>query len=196
MSASRFLDTAALSLTLVTIACRGTHERERMDFERMRVQQRYGLYGSSRVFSNHQMMQAPPQGTVTREATLDSARTTPQLLERGGQKFAIYCAVCHGAAAFGGSLVAEDMGAPRPPSLRTSAMVALAPTVLFDVVTKGFGRMPAYAPQLTTEERWAVVAYVKLLQHTPATSPDAIADSLRAAEIRGIDSALASGRRP
>ena len=113
----------------------------------------------------------------------------------GQQKFGIYCAVCHGAAAFGGSLVAEDMGQPRAPSLRTATALALSPRDIYEVATRGKGRMPAYAPQLTAQERWAVAMYVTRLQHTGATTPEAISDSLRAVEIQGIDSALAREKR-
>jgi mono/diheme cytochrome c family protein len=204
---------AAGVLFLGATACRSSTERERVDFERMRVQQRYDLYGRSGIFPNHGSMQAPPLGTVTRESESDSGsagtgmiggqavtsipvHVTPQLLAVGQRKFSVYCAVCHGAAAFGGSLVAEDMGQPRAPSLRTAAALALAPGTIFSISSRGLGRMPAYAPQLSAEERWAVVAYLEQLQRTAATSPEAIADSLRAIEIRGIDSALAQGRKP
>lgn len=179
---------AAVAVAAVA-ACRSSTERERMDFERMRVQQKSHLYEN---------MRTPPPGTVTRESAADSgaAIVTPASLAIGQQKFGIYCAVCHGAAAFGGSLVAENMGQPRAPSLRTATALALSPRGIYDVATHGKGRMPPYAPQLTPEERWAVAAYVVRLQHTAATTPEAIADSLRAIEIQGIDSALARERRP
>jgi len=87
------------------------------------------------------------------------------------------------------------MGQPRAPSLRTAMALAHSPRDIYDIATRGKGRMPPYAPQLTVEERWAVAAYVVRLQHTGATTPEAIADSLRAVEIQAIDSALARERR-
>jgi mono/diheme cytochrome c family protein len=160
-----------------------------MDFERMRVQQKSHLYENMRI---------PPRGTVTRESVADSAiaGAAPASLTIGQQTFGIYCAVCHGAAAFGGSLVAENMGQPRAPSLRTATALALSPRDIYEVETHGKGRMPPYAPQLTAEERWAVAAYVVRLQRSGAATPEAIADSLRAIEIQRIDSALARERRP
>jgi len=208
---------ALLAATIIGGAsgCRTSTERERVDFERMRVQQRYDRYGESRGFANGATMQAPPAGTMTREsgrvgfavasgdsggeaiATIPIA-VTPAVLARGKERFNIYCAVCHGAAAFGGSVIAENMGPPRPPSLRAGAPAALRPGALFRVITGGIGRMPAYAPQLTVEDRWAVIAYLERLRSTLPTSSDAIDDSLRALEIHRIDSVLASrgrGRR-
>lgn len=191
---------AAAALILATIvmlaACTPTHERERYDFERMRVQQRYSLYGPSASFANGLSMQQPPPGTVSLEAiapapdTRDSAR----LIARGKDRFGIYCAVCHGPAGFGGSLVALNMGIPRPPSLRTPQLRAQPDSYFFNVASHGKGRMPAYAPQLSVYDRWAVVAYVRSLQSHGAASGERD-DSLMAVEIHAIDSAAALEHR-
>jgi hypothetical protein len=55
--------------------------------------------------------------------------------------------------------------------------------------------MPSYASQLTTRERWAVVAYVKQLQTTPTIAPHAVDDSLRGLGIQQSDSAETAARR-
>jgi mono/diheme cytochrome c family protein len=194
------------------VACSHSHERERVDFERMRVQQRYGLYGTSGAFADRQSMQPAPAGTVSRESAQDSgvvgsgtstsgaAMTIPipvtnELLALGQGKFTIYCAVCHGDGGFGGSLVAVNMGAPRPPSLRTAALRAQPVGYVFGVATRGKGRMPPYAPQLSARERWAVAAYIQRLQASGATTPEQRADSVRAVQIHVIDSTLAAERR-
>ena len=185
--------------------CTRSHERERVDFERMRLQQRYDPYATG-AFANGAVVQTPPDSTVPREALADSAMTphpgtpattalpvpiTPVLLSVGKQKFTTYCAVCHGSAAFGGSLVAMDMGPPRPPSLRRPAALTFPAGYIYTVATNGLGRMPAYAPQLTVGERWAVVAYVQQLQHDPHRDVAALDDSARAAQIARIDSMAA-----
>lgn len=204
--------TLALLMAL-TIGCRRSDERMRIDFERMRLQQRTDLYGASAVFPNGQSMQSSPVGTLARESVADSGvvgtgtvagiatatipvRVTEQRLAVGKKMFGVYCAVCHGVAAYGGSIVAENMGAPRPPSLRRPAMLSVPDGYFFVVATHGTGRMPPYASQLTPDERWSVVAYLKQLQHTPSTNAEAIADSLRALEIVRIDSAARLRRRP
>ncbi len=206
---------AALGVVCLTAACAGgsSRERERVDFERMRLQQRYDVYQTSGVFANGAVEQPPPAGTVARESATDTGSVgsgltggravtaipipvTHLLLALGQRQFGIYCAVCHGAAAFGGSLVALNMGPPRPPSLRSTAAMGLPAGYIFSVATHGQGRMPAYAPQLSTAERWAVVAYVQQLQRTPASGPAAAADSLRALEIARIDAAAARWVQP
>lgn len=178
----------------------------------MRVQQRYDLYGQSGVFANGAAMQPPPVGTFARESAADTGvvgtglsgglavaslpiPVTPELLALGGQKFVIHCAVCHGMAGFGGSIVAANMGPPRPPSLRSSAMLALPAGYIFIVASQGKGRMPAYATSLTAGERWAVVAYVQRMQRMPAVGAAAAEDSLRALQIARIDSGVAARRR-
>jgi mono/diheme cytochrome c family protein len=197
---------------LVMTACTKSSERERGDFERMRIQQRDETDAPSGRFARDERLRHPPAGTMSRESEADSGAigsgvsagqpvtivpldVTPALLALGRAKFSVYCAVCHGAGGFGGSIVAANMGAPRPPSLRTAAVQALAPGFVFDIATRGIGRMPPYAPQLTAKERWAVVAYLEQLQHATSSTPEERADSLRAIEIRSIDSTLAAEQR-
>ena len=195
------------------LACGRSTERERVDFERMRIQQRADLYGQSRVFRNGATMQAPPAGAVARGAPGDTGvfvtgliaglavtaipqPITPESLAIGAKRFRVYCAVCHGLAGYGGSTVAENMGPPRPPSLRSARLVAAPAGYIFTVATHGFGRMPSYAEPLTPGERWDVVAYIRQLQRTPPVTRDAIDDSLRAVGIQHMDSvARARGKR-
>jgi len=194
------------------VACGRSTERERVDFERMRIQQRADLYGESHVFPNGTTMQAPPAGTVARGAPEDTGvfasgmiagravtaipQITPQGLSVGAKQFRVYCAVCHGLAGYGGSTVAENMGPPRPPSLRSARLLAAPVGYIFTVATHGFGRMPSYAEPLTPGERWDVVAYIRQLQRTPPVTRDAIDDSLRAVGIQHMDSvARARGKR-
>lgn len=195
--------------SLAALGCSPTTERQRVDFERMRVQQRYEPYQGSRLLPGGLSMQAPPAGTVSREAAaaplasdpaaITALKTipvpvTPALLARGRDRFRIYCAVCHGPAGFGGSVVAENMGVPRPVSLHGDIVRALSVGQLFEVATQGFGRMPPYAPQLTPSDRWAVVAYVRQLETQPATSAEAIDDSLRAARIHAVDDSVSAAQ--
>ena len=198
---------------VVLVACGRTTERERIDFERMRIQQRGDLYSANSAFANGATMQSPPAGTLPRGSSGDTgvvvtgltggtaATTIPQpitskSLAVGAAKFRVYCAVCHGSAGFGGSTVAENMGPPRPPSLRSARAAAMPVGYIFGVATNGLGRMPAYAGSLTASERWDVVAYIRALQQTPAMALDVLDDSLRAIAIQRVDSlAKATGRR-
>jgi mono/diheme cytochrome c family protein len=199
----------ALGACILSAGCTKSPEREPGDFERMRVQQRDEPYASNGGVARAAMMRHPPTGTLSRESAPDSGAigsgmsagqpaatipipVTPQLLALGGQKFEVYCAVCHGAGGFGGSIVAANMGAPRPPSLRSAAIRAAPPGFLFGIATRGIGRMPPYAPQLTARERWAVIAYLQQLQGATSTTPEQREDSLRAIQIRSIDSTIAA----
>jgi mono/diheme cytochrome c family protein len=195
----------AALLTLAALACTRSTERDRVDFERMRLQQRGDVYAGSGAFPNGAVVQTPPESTIAREGAADLGLVpanvvalersplpaTLELITMGREKFATYCAVCHGTSGFGGSLVALNMGPPRPPSLRRPAALAFTAGYIFSVATHGMGRMPAYAPQLSTEERWAVAAYVKRLQRTTYLDPAARQDSARAAQIATIDSVAA-----
>lgn len=195
----------ALAFLCSVASCGHSRERERVDFERMRLQQRYDLYGSSDVFANREDMQQPPPGTVSRETMGDTGvigvgtingtavasvplALTARQRATGEKMFRIYCAVCHGPAGYGGSTVAENMGPPRPPSLRSARLIAMPAGYVFGVATHGLGRMPSYASELSTSERWAVVAYIEALQRTPSLAREAIDDSLRALAIQRSDS--------
>jgi mono/diheme cytochrome c family protein len=199
----------ALIAAVAFTGCTKSHEREPGDFERMRIQQRDEPYASSGSNARAELMRHPPAGTLSRESESDSGAigsgmhagqpvstvpvsVTPELLALGKQKFDVYCAVCHGVGGFGGSIVAENMGAPRPPSLRSAAVQAAPAGFLFGIATRGIGRMPPYAPQLTARERWAVIAYLQELQRSTSTTPEEREDSLRAIGIRSIDSTLAA----
>jgi mono/diheme cytochrome c family protein len=151
-------------------------------------------------------MQPPPAGTMAREDALESGAAggldahgtyvtrvplaaTPALLARGRSRFRIICAACHGAGGFGGSIVAENWWPPpRPPSLRSGPAAAVPAGMIYQVVTSGFGRMPAYAPDLPASDRWAVVAYVLALRSRPPADSAERDDSAHAAALRVLDS--------
>jgi mono/diheme cytochrome c family protein len=173
--------------------------------QRMSEQPRYDVYEAGRFFRNGMTMQVPPAGTVSRDAVIDPAMATgrdpsgayvttsplavtPELLELGSSRFHIYCAVCHGAGGFGGSVVAANLVERRPPSLRAAGISALPPGFLFEVISRGLGRMPSYASELPVKQRWAVVAYLQKLEQARERSPAEEADSIRAAALRAEDS--------
>jgi mono/diheme cytochrome c family protein len=124
-------------------------------------------------------MRAPPPGAVAVGSVLPpEVRTglqadgtplaripvpvTRELLQVGRKRFEIVCATCHGLVGDGKSLVARNMSLRPPPSLHD--YTARSDGYLFQVVSKGFGLMPSYSAELTVEDRWAVVAYLRALQ--------------------------------
>lgn len=175
-----------LLLALSAWAC----DDDGSSFERMLEQPRYDAYEAGPFFPDGKVLQRPPEGTVAHDREppglplATDAEPTPELIERGRSRYHIYCAVCHGAAGFGGSVVAVNMvGGPRPPPLRALGRV-LPPEHIFRVAREGSGRMPSYADVLTVEDTWAVVAYVRTLHERPVTGRAEVLDSLRAAGSR------------
>jgi mono/diheme cytochrome c family protein len=107
----------------------------------------------------------------------DPLIATPATLAKGKALYQIYCLVCHGAEGKGDGPIASKI--PTPPSYRSTRLLAYPPGRIFHVITKGANKMPSYAAQLTPDERWLVVTYVRavlqglpqLTQALPADSP-------------------------
>jgi len=152
-------------------------------------------YRPSDFYGDGIAMRAPPAGAVAVGAALPPAvRTglgpdgtplqripvpvTPELLQAGRKRFDVICATCHGITGDGKSLVARNMSLRPPPSLHDYA--ARADGYLYQVVSRGFGLMPAYSAELTVEERWAVVAYLRALQLSQRSRLDEAPPEVRA----------------
>lgn len=89
---------------------------------------------------------------------------SPELLQRGHDRFRIFCAPCHGIVGDGNTPIAADMQLRPPPSLHLPRIRAYPAGRLFRVITDGYGLMRPYAAELSVNDRWAVVAYVQALQ--------------------------------
>ncbi|HYG69052.1 MAG TPA: cytochrome c [Anaeromyxobacteraceae bacterium] len=160
-------------LLLATTAC------PRLD--PMQQQQKVEAYEASEWFSDGLGMRRPPVGTVQYRKPLDPVlaqglgrdgrpvqaipvSVDEKLLARGRTRFDVHCAVCHGVLGDGESQVALNMSLRRPPSLHLEQYRGVPDGYLYGVVTNGFGLMPGYGAELSVEDRWAVVAYVRALQ--------------------------------
>jgi mono/diheme cytochrome c family protein len=86
-------------------------------------------------------------------------------LRRGQQRYNIYCGVCHGATGEGDGMIVRR-GYRKPPSYYEDRLQeGMTPAShFFDVITNGWGAMPAYAEQIPAEDRWKIIAYVRALQ--------------------------------
>ena len=86
-------------------------------------------------------------------------------IERGRNRFNIYCIVCHGATGEGDGMVVRR-GYQKPPSYYEDRLQeGTTPAAhFFDVITNGWGAMPAYAEQIPAEDRWKIIAYIRALQ--------------------------------
>jgi mono/diheme cytochrome c family protein len=84
-------------------------------------------------------------------------------LDRGQERFNIYCAVCHGRVGDGTGMIVKR-GFRRPPSFHDERLRSAPIGYFFDVETNGFGAMPDYASQIPPEDRWRIIAYIRALQ--------------------------------
>ncbi len=97
-------------------------------------------------------------------------------LERGRERYGIFCAPCHDAAGLGEGMIVQR-GMKRPPSLHIERLRAAPVGYYFDVISNGFGAMYDYADRIRVEDRWKIIAYVRALQLSQnATLGDAPAD--------------------
>ena len=152
--------------------------------QRMEVQSKYEYYETSEFWADGRSMRAPPQGTIPREATVGNPGMTTgrvngapvatipvkvdkALLQLGQKKYSIVCAQCHGQLGDGNSIVAENMGLRLPPSLLELADRPAGH--FYNAINEGYGVMPSFSGELNTQERWAVVAYVRALQAARGT---------------------------
>jgi cytochrome c553 len=91
------------------------------------------------------------------------------ILARGQQRFNIYCAPCHSRVGDGNGMVVQRGYRP-PPSYHTDRLRKAPLGYFFSVITNGFGAMPDYAQQISAQDRWAVVSYIRALQLSQATT--------------------------
>jgi hypothetical protein len=101
--------------------------------------------------------------TVAKDSNAFPLPLSRELLERGQQRYAIFCQPCHGMQGDGQGMVAMR-GMKHPPSYHQERLRAEPNGYLYDVVTNGFGAMYGYSSQIPPRDRWAIIAYVRALQ--------------------------------
>jgi cbb3-type cytochrome c oxidase subunit III len=105
---------------------------------------------------------------------------TPELLERGRVQFQTYCTPCHGRTGAGDGMVVQR-GFKRPSSYHVNRLRMMPVGYLYDVITNGFGAMSDYSAQVTVKDRWAIAAYVRVLQLSQYAPVEVVPASERAA---------------
>jgi Cytochrome C oxidase, cbb3-type, subunit III len=166
---------AFLALLLVTVvvlsACR-------ID---MHVQPRQNPLSRSDFFSDRRSERPPVEGTVARGQLHQDSYfytgkignnpgdvmpfpVTKEVMERGRERFNIFCAPCHSQLGDGNGFVPSRGFARQPPSLHIARLQNAPVGYFYDVITEGFGIMPDYASQIPPQDRWDIVAYVRALQ--------------------------------
>jgi mono/diheme cytochrome c family protein len=138
--------------------------------EEQDVQIRYNTMAASvQPWPGDSAALAPPDGVVAQgEVASEAVATnpppaTPQLLQRGRDRFGIFCSPCHGLDGYADGIIVAR-GFPKPPSFH-GAQLRNAPAQLFyDTITRGYGAMYSYADRVPPADRWAIIAYIRALQ--------------------------------
>jgi len=88
---------------------------------------------------------------------------TKELVDRGEQRYKVFCIVCHGPTGNGDGMIVRR-GFVKPPTYNDDRLRNAPVGHFFDVITNGQGRMNSYASQIPVADRWAIVAYIRALQ--------------------------------
>lgn len=93
---------------------------------------------------------------------------TKELIDRGQQRYNIFCAVCHGPTGSADGMIVRR-GFPKPPTYHDDRLRNAPVGHFFDVISNGWGKMNGYASQVQVADRWAIIAYIRALQlsHNP-----------------------------
>lgn len=146
----------------------------------MHNQPRYKPLGGSAFFEDGRASRPLVEGTVPRGYARTDAHfytgkvngrlvetfpfpITRQILERGRERYDIFCAPCHGRDGYGEGMIVQR-GFRQPPSFHTDRLRRAPVGHFFDVITNGFGTMYSYASRIPPEDRWAIIAYIRALQ--------------------------------
>ena len=119
-------------------------------------------------------------------------------MERGQERFTIFCAVCHDPIGNGNGKIVQR-GYTRPPSYvtdysrgfeRRGIKVKLRDVPVgyyFEVVSKGYGAMPDYAAQIPPRDRWAIIAYIRALQLSQHARLEGLPEAERQAARKALE---------
>jgi len=141
----------------------------------MANQPRENPLASSDFFPDGRSARPVVDNTVVRGAVADDALFVPkdsnafplqvnmETLERGQERYAIFCSPCHGLQGDGNGMVAMR-GMKHPPSFHDERLRHEPNGYFYDVITNGFGAMYPYAAQIPPRDRWTIVAYLRALQ--------------------------------
>jgi len=145
---------------------------------------RYEALEESDFFKDKRAMRPIPEGTVARgnlreddvyytgkdgtepvQALPAQVKLDKALLDRGQQRFNIYCSPCHSPLGDGNGTVVQR-GYKRPSSFHDQRLRDMGIGYFYDVISNGFGQMPDYAAQVAPADRWAIAAYIRVLQRS------------------------------
>jgi mono/diheme cytochrome c family protein len=145
-------------------------------------------YENVNFFDDKRSSRTPPAGTVARgqdrlneplyygtkngilvatNPIFDSASPVDKvaILERGQERYQIYCQPCHGLAGYGDGMIVKR-GFAKPPTYHQERLRKVTDGYIYDVITNGYGSMYSYGARVPPRDRWAIVAYIRALQRS------------------------------
>ncbi len=201
---------AAAVLLLSVVGCRGNksdqppiHLQQNMDFQRRgEAQERNDFFEDGRVMrlpvdgtvaqgqlraDDHLWRGKLPNGLLADEVPA-SIEVGSALLDRGEERYNIYCQPCHGATAHGNGPATRRGGgfAVKPANLHQKRFLPIPLGYIYDVVTNGKGSMKGYAAQIPVEDRWAIAVWVRTLQLSGQAKPNEVPPQLAQQRPRRI----------
>jgi mono/diheme cytochrome c family protein len=186
---------AAASLSLVPLVCLGLLGGCENAMRDMYDQPRYEPFAASKLWADGRASRPLEPGTVAHSAgTLAGtssgrrnlttyqeqtrATYTHSALQRGRERFTIYCLPCHGPGGDGNGYITQR-GFPHPPTYHSDRLRDAPDSYLFGVISEGHGVMYSYADRVSPEDRWAIVAYIRALQLSQHATLDDVPDEER-----------------
>lgn len=155
----------------------------------MENQPKYETYETALEWPDNQSARTPVPGTVARDAHLGPIpdelpmALTLDLLERGRERYNIYCSPCHARTGSGHGMVVQR-GFPQPPTFHSERLRQAPLRHFYNVISDGFGVMYAYRDRVEPEDRWAIAAYIRALQLARHASLDDVPANLRPRLLR------------
>jgi|HubBroStandDraft_5_1064220.scaffolds.fasta_scaffold190061_2 hypothetical protein len=163
----------------------------------MHNQPRYKPLAATEFFGDGRSARPEIEGTVARgHLRIDQARYTGKVndqevdyfpfpitradLERGQERFNIFCSPCHSRIGDGNGMVVRR-GFRQAASYHTQRLIDAPVGHFFFVMTNGFGAMPSYGSRIEPDDRWRIAAYVRVLQFSQNAPLDAVPADQRGA---------------
>jgi len=178
-----FQKSLLMFIVILMIGCRGDHSTKPPIHlnPNMDSQDKFKAQSTNPFFADSSAMRLPVDGTVALNTNFSRNEyltgkdangnliqnpelLTTELINRGGERFDIYCAVCHGIKGDGqGNIIKYKYPIP-PTNFHQGWLIERPDGHYFDVITNGIRTMPSYKHQIPVRDRWAIVSYVRKLQ--------------------------------
>ncbi len=178
----------------------------------MHVQPKVLPLSRSDFYEDMRGSRTPPAGTIARGQLHEDAyfytgmingqpgnempfSVTREVLERGRERFNIYCSPCHSELGDGNGMVVQR-GFRRPPSFHEPRLRQAPLGHFYDVISNGFGAMPDYAAQVPSHDRWAIAAYIRVLQTSQNATQDMVPQGQQFPSTVSLPGTAPSGATP